>query len=443
MDVAVNVEKDRPSLASLSGWGHSGFHAPREPWPTLGLLALLIVPFILDIAFIQGRPRHINDIVNWRNAAIDFFAPPVENIYAEHPAVLYPPFWLTIYYPLTLVSQTAAIYIYEVIKWVVFVVALRCGWRLVSPVDEDPPPVVTVTSLLMTARFLENDFSNGNVNVHIIALIFGACWLVRHQWRWAAGFVLSVGVAIKLTPALFIVYFGYKREWRTAVAAILGTAILLLVVPVPFVGWQANWTGLQDWHRHVVEDYVESGQIHSLHTNQSVVALMNRLFGPSVGITASVHDPQARYITIVELSQRGRDVLRYAIVAGTMGLLAWCCRGRLDAKRRPLAFAAEVSLVLIAMLMFSGFSWKATFVSMLLPYAVLIAYLADVRYTERRRFAAIALAVSFAFGTLTCDIITPTGANYAEAFGLILASALVAGIGMIVIRAQLRESTPG
>jgi hypothetical protein len=78
-------------------------------------------------------------------------------------------------------------------------------------------------------------------------------------------------------------------------------------------------------------------------------------------------------------------------------------------------------------------------VTLLLPYSLLLAYLADSRYPDhRRRAVGVLLLVSFALCTLTSDIITPAGANYAEALGLIALGAVVAGVSLVFALPQLR-----
>jgi hypothetical protein len=47
--------------------------------------------------------------------------------------------------------------------------------------------------------------------------------------------------------------------------------------------------------------------------------------------------------------------------------------------------------------------------------------------------------LSFALGTLTDDLLGARGANYAEAYGLIAASAVVVAVGLVIVRRRLRR----
>jgi hypothetical protein len=297
---------------------------------------------------------------------------------------------------------------------------------------------VALGSLLLTWRFIDNDLAMGNINVFLLCAVLAGCWLVSRGRQVSGGFVIAGAASIKLTPALLLMYFAYKGWWRPWVGAAAGAVFCLVVWPVVFFGWQGNWELLSGWYHTVVAGFLSHGAVRSEHTNQALVGLLNRLLGPHVAIL-----PDTR-LTLLELSQPVRDVARASLTGAVLAGLAWACRRRLNPRAQLLAFAAELGLVLIAMLLLSGLSWKAHFVTLVLPYSILLAYLADARYPDRRRrVIGLLLLVSFALCTLTSDIITPRGANYAEALGLITLGALAAGAALAVLRAQLRLDESG
>ena len=134
---------------------------------------------------------------------------------------------------------------------------------------------------------------------------------------------------------------------------------------------------------------------------------------------------------IIGLYAEGRTM---GVLVGGLGVLGWCCRPRRGRQNSAIGLAAEVGLVLIAMLLMSGISWKAHFVAMLLPYVVLLAYLADARQVAARRSIGGLLIASVLLCTFSGDIITPTGANYAEAYGAIALGAVLAAMGLVLVR---------
>ncbi len=374
------------------------------------------------------------DLRGWLDNARDLAARPDAGFYAAHPFYIYPPFFLTLVWPLTLLADPVAGAVFETLKWIALVISLRAAWRLCSRPGEDVPPLVAVGSIVLTWRFIDNDLGVGNINIFLLCAVLVGCWWVARGRPVAGGALIAVAVSIKVTPLLLLVYFAYKGWWRPFVGGALAGIVCLVAWPAIFFGWQANGELLHAWYQTVIAGFLSHGVVRSEHTNQALVGILNRLLGPQVAIRPDT------YLTIVDLPPAARDVIRMLLSAGILAVTAWACRRRVEPRRAPLAFAAELSMVLIAMLLLSGLSWKAHFVTMVLPYSVLLAYLADARYSDRRRSIGVLLVVSSALCTLTCDIITPRGANYAEAVGVVTLGAIAAAGALVVLRAQLQPA---
>jgi hypothetical protein len=268
----------------------------------------------------------------------------------------------------------------------------------------------------------------------------------------AAGLIAAVAACVKVTPALLIVYFVYKGAsagWglqgvlrscraRVLAGALAGGIACLLLWPALSIGWLDNLRLLGEWREHMLSAYLTDGSVRSSATNQSLVAVLNRLLGQSVALRPDV------YLTLVQLPDAAVSVIRLALSAALLGGLARVFRRRFEPQTPPLAKAAELSLVLIAMLVLSGYTWKAHYVAMLLPYSVLLAYLADARYPDwPRRWIAGLLATSFALVCLSGEIVTPYGADLMLGYGVILYSGLVAATGVFLVHKALtaRERT--
>jgi alpha-1,2-mannosyltransferase len=74
--------------------------------------------------------------------------------------------------------------------------------------------------------------SFGQINLLLMVLVVADCLLPRTPWP--RGLLIGIAAAVKLTPAVFILFFAVRREWRpvfTAAAGFAGaTAIAWLVV---------------------------------------------------------------------------------------------------------------------------------------------------------------------------------------------------------------------
>ncbi|GAA0646653.1 alpha-(1-2)-phosphatidylinositol mannoside mannosyltransferase [Kutzneria viridogrisea] len=91
-----------------------------------------------------------------------------------------------------------------------------------------PLPVLALASTL-AATWLEpvrETISFGQVNVLLLVLVLADC-LVARPW-WPRGLLIGLAAAVKLTPAVFVLFFLVRRQWRpvlTAVGGFLGLCL--------------------------------------------------------------------------------------------------------------------------------------------------------------------------------------------------------------------------
>ena len=113
------------------------------------------------------------------------------------------------------------------------------------------------------------DLHHGNINLLILFLIVAMFQAWREGYDGLAGLLLGLAISYKVTPALFIPYFIYKRSWRTVGSTLLGMVLFLLVVPSVIVGPRFNLDCLQ----HVVApdaDAIPGGGEHQSSGNQPI-----------------------------------------------------------------------------------------------------------------------------------------------------------------------------
>ncbi len=87
-------------------------------------------------------------------------------------------------------------------------------------------PPLGLEPVLQTIEF-------GQVNLLLMALVAMDCLVQRP--RWPRGLLIGIAAAIKLTPAVFLLYFLLRRDFRaaatTVIAGAVATALGLLVAP--------------------------------------------------------------------------------------------------------------------------------------------------------------------------------------------------------------------
>jgi alpha-1,2-mannosyltransferase len=193
----------------------------------------------------------------------------------------------------------------------------------------------------------------GQINVALMALVVFDCLVPSPKWP--RGLLIGIAAAVKLTPAVFVLYFLIRRDWRAAITsglAFLGTTVLgVLLAPSESARY---WL-------HLIFDTDRPGSpVYA--GNQSLRGLLSRL-----GLTGA---PQTIVWALASLA-----VLALAVLA-----------------MRKLDPPAALVVNAVAGLLVSPISWTHHWVWVLPALLVLAA--------DGRRVVATLVAVAFVVGPL-------------------------------------------
>lgn len=148
----------------------------------------------------------------------------------------YPPFAILAFVPTTWVPLQAGFLVLTVISvallFVVvfgFVVSLRGREKgLVLPA------IVAIGVQLLAAGMdpFRATLGYGQINILLMALVAADCLLPNKRWR---GALIGLAAAIKLTPAVFVLFFLIRKDYRAALRAgvtfLAATAVAWVVLP--------------------------------------------------------------------------------------------------------------------------------------------------------------------------------------------------------------------
>jgi alpha-1,2-mannosyltransferase len=130
--------------------------------------------------------------------------------------------------------------------------------------------VALAVPVLTALEPVRESLGYGQVNLILFALIIADLVALRRGWRWA-GIGIGLATAIKLTPALFIVYFLVSKQWRaalTSTATAIGVTVAThFVVP----NESATYWGSIIWQ-------TERVGVADMTPNQSLAGLLARLY---------------------------------------------------------------------------------------------------------------------------------------------------------------------
>jgi hypothetical protein len=290
------------------------------------------------------------------------------------------------------------------------------------------------------------DLSHGNINLFILFLVTAALYAFHRQRSGLGGLVLGLAIAVKVTPALFLPYLLWKRAWKALAGCVGGLILFLWLVPGACLGWNENAQQLHDWWYQMVVPYVVKGEVTSEHNNQSLPGLVSRMLTHRPSFSTydehGVYTP-LEYHNVVEADPS----LVRLLVKGSMllfaGMVVWSCRTR-SAPGDHWRMAAEYSIVLLGMLLFSERTWKHHCVTMTLPFAVLCYHLAACKPTFRLRgfLAGTLAAVALLMALTSTALLEDRFAKLAQVYGAYVWGYLlcVAALVILLRRPALAES---
>jgi alpha-1,2-mannosyltransferase len=387
---------------------------------------LWVVVILIAAAFYYPKAAdHRSAFVRWRPQVLKFWAG--ENIYDK---MLFPnpPILPVTLGPLMALPPVTGAMAWFGIKVGLTTIAVLLCLNMVKGRDRPLPPFFQSTVLLLSLRPILGDLHHGNINLLVLFLIVAMFEAWRNGHDVAAGLLLGLAISYKVTPALFLPYFAYKRSWRTVGSTFLGLAVFLLVVPSLAVGPRFNWQCLTMWWHRMLTPFLVEGSASPQEINQSMVGVLTRLL-------TEITPGTSRYdlhldVNFVAWPPALVGFLVKGLAFGLVFLLAYFCRSDTRDRRDP-RLLGEVALVVLTMLFVSERSWKHHFVTLLLPYTYLVWEFFSPRKDSRAR-----LALGAALG-LSCLLMATTsselgglfaggsGHEIAQAYGMFLWAAVV------------------
>lgn len=128
--------------------------------------------------------------------------------------------------------------------------------------------VVVAAAATIWLEPISSNFAFGQINVVLMTLVIADC--LPRRTPWPRGLLLGLGMALKLTPAVFLLYFLLRRDHRavlTALASFAGATLL---------GFVLAYTDSWEYWTHTVHHTDRIGSA-SLNTDQNIAGALARL----------------------------------------------------------------------------------------------------------------------------------------------------------------------
>ncbi|WP_260726107.1 glycosyltransferase 87 family protein [Dactylosporangium roseum] len=155
----------------------------------------------------------------------------------------YPPFGALVLVPFGVLPWGGAVTLYAVLT--VAAVVLTTYW-LVAPVARDKIfAMVLALTVVSALEPIRETYTFGQINMVLVVLILADLLILLPRGSRWAGVLIGLAAAIKLTPAIFIVYLLVSRRYRAGLTAIASasSATLLTAAIAPRASWDF-WTSV-------------------------------------------------------------------------------------------------------------------------------------------------------------------------------------------------------
>jgi hypothetical protein len=414
----------------------------RQRWFAAGLLLFFIVLSLQYSWKITGKEDRNGTLVGsailrWQNQLREISAG--DNPYDGSPYPN-PPIMALLLIPFTQLPPLAGALCWFYLKVGLTLLAILWTFRLVEALERPFPEWAKALTVLLSLRPVMGDLTHGNVNLFILFLIVAALYAYRQGKDFLSGMTLALAIACKVTPALFIPYFLWKRAW--IMLAGCGVGLVLFFGPVPglYYGQWHNIKLLKIWSDHMVKPYVVQGVVfYSEHNNQSLPGLVLRLATHSPSFSTYENDvyKPLHYHNLLALDPGTARWIVKGCMALFAGLIVLVCRTPM-APRYGWRLAAEFGLVLLGMLLFSERTWKHHCVTLLVPLAVLCYYLSAERPGKRMRaflIGCLAMVVLLMTSTSTFKLLPrwDETAKLAQVYGAYVWAYAVLVLALVVL----------
>ncbi|WP_156686701.1 glycosyltransferase 87 family protein [Mycobacterium sp. Marseille-P9652] len=221
--------------------------------------------------------------------------------------------------------------------------------------------VIVVPATLWLEPIAAN-FAFGQINVVLMTLVIADC--VPRRTPWPRGLLLGLGIALKLTPAVFLLYFLLRRDTRAALTALASFAVATLL------GFALAWNDSWEYWTYTLHHTDRIGEA-ALNTDQNVAGALAR-----VGLG---HQPQFLLWVAVSLAILALTVwaMRRVLAAGEP-MLALVCVALFGLLVSPVSWSHHWVWVLPVVLVTGVAAWRRRNVALAL---VTLAGMALMRWT--------------------------------------------------------------
>ncbi|MDH5739341.1 MAG: DUF2029 domain-containing protein, partial [Nitrospira sp.] len=215
-------------------------------------LGLIVAAMVHGYIISFGRSFHFRDIDIHREIGRRFLSG--EYLYANDYCYMYLPTTGIYFAPLLILDRNPSLALRYAVAIGCLVTTIILFRRMVcgsANVKGWGGLLLGVGAGALTLQFILNDLDDGGPHLMLLGILAGgvySIWIGRERLGAA---LVGLGIVLKVTPALFVILFLWKRQWRVAAYTVLAT-LIWIVLPVLSMGPTSWWEHHTEWTNNAV-----------------------------------------------------------------------------------------------------------------------------------------------------------------------------------------------
>lgn len=310
---------------------------------------------------------------------------------------LYAPIFAIAFAPLAALPRHLAQFVFFLINAISLIEFILGAGVILFGRERQLPAALIVVPVLLSFRFIDNNFDHGQINLPTLALIVWAIIYADESRDAWAGLMLAAAILIKPFAILGALHIAIRKQF-----AVLGwtvaTGFALMVVPIVVFG-PHRWADQTVAYAVAVASM--TNRYRTMLTNQSAVSAVARLMSLRFGEAAETS-------SVATTVGMGIDL----ILIAAMALWDWSDRSE--------KFAGRLALCGFFCLMpsFAPISWKSYYAALLLSYMALTAAVWTDRPANERAPISVCwlFALSVVFNLATGNYLNRLALFYSAHF---------------------------
>ncbi len=272
---------------------------------------------------------------------------------------LYAPIFAIAFAPLALLPRHLAQFVFFLLNAFSLIELILGSGVILFGRERQLEAALIVVPVLLSFRFIDNNFDHGQINLPTLALIVWAIIYADESRNAWAGLMLAAAILIKPFAILAAFHLAIRKRFAPLLFAV-AAGIALLVMPFAIFGTHEL---IIQTGAYLTAIASMTNRYRTMLTNQSAVSAIARLMSLRVGAAAET----SATATIVGM---GLEIVLVAAVS----LWDW-----MSGEREEFVNRLALCGLFCLMPSFAPISWKSYYAAMLVPYMALTAALVTDR----------------------------------------------------------------